>query len=123
MVVHIICRCVAGFDFADEDGWDSGDGSPRGNGFEDNASGTDFRAFSYFDISEYFGSRADKNTAPHFGVPISAFFAGASEGDCVQNGDVIVYLSRFSNDKSGGVIEQNTAAERGGGMNIHGKYF
>ena len=58
-----------------------------------------------------------------FGVAIAAIFTGAAEGDVLQDGDFVFDHGGFTDDDADAVIEEDGAAEAGGGVDIDGEAF
>ena len=51
-------------------------------------------------------------------MPIPRRFPGAAEGDLVQNRDIILNNGSFSDHHAGGMIEEDTAAQLSGRVDV-----
>src|SRR5690348_16792239 len=75
-----------------------------------------------FDVAEYFCARSNQYTAADLGMAVLVFLAGAAERDTMEDRDVVLDDSRFTAHKTGGVVEEDTAADPGGGIDVGLKY-
>src|SRR5262249_22769465 len=80
--------------------------------------GGDPRPMADFDISQNLGTRPDHHALTDFRMAVAGFFAGAAERHVVQHGNIVIDDGRFADDKPARVIEEDTAADLCGRMNI-----
>src|SRR6266496_5014968 len=69
------------------------------------------RAMADLDIAEDFGASPDHHAAANFWMPILVLLAGATERDAMQDRDVVVDHGGLAADESGGVVEEDAAAD------------
>ncbi len=102
---------------------DSHHGRVRRDAAEHDASRADFRALPDFDIPEDFRPRADQHSRAYFGMPVSRLLPRSSQGDIVKHRDIVLHDRGFADDHRSGVIDQDSLADSGGGMNIDREDF
>src|SRR3954471_4537600 len=71
-----------------------------------------------FDVAENLCPRSYQHTATDFGMTILVFLASTAERDTMQDRDVVLDHSGFTAHKAGGVIEEDTAADPGGRVDV-----
>ena len=106
---------------ADNPGRDAGNRNLWGNIFKDNAARPDTGSLPNFNIAENFCPGPDENALAHLWVAIAADLAGSPEGDLVQEGNMVLNDSRFADNNTGRVIEENTGPDAGCGVDINGE--
>src|SRR6202035_2783733 len=74
------------------------------------------------DIAENFRARPDQYAVADLGMAVLVFLAGAAKGDAVQDRDVVLDHSGLTADETGGVIEEDAAADHGGGIDVGLEY-
>src|SRR3954467_353446 len=74
------------------------------------------------DVAENYRARADQHAVADFGMAVLVLLAGAAKRDAVQNGNVIFDHSGLANHESGGVIEEDAAADFGGRIDVGLEY-
>lgn len=122
VLVHV--ECGVGFARgADDDGRYARHGGVGRYVGEDDGGCGDFGALADFDAAEDFGPGSDEDSGADDGVAVAVFFAGAAEGDFVEDGDVVFDDGGFSDDESGAVVEEDAAADAGGGVDVDGEGF
>jgi hypothetical protein len=70
------------------------------------------------DIAENFCASADHHAVADFRVTILMLLAGAAKGDVMQHGNVVLDHRSLADDKAGGVIKENAAADLCRRMNV-----
>src|SRR5450759_1288528 len=70
------------------------------------------------DIAENFRASPDQYAAADLGVAVLIFLAGPAQRDTVQDRDVVFDHSGLADDEAGGVIEEDTAADPGCGIDV-----
>ena len=103
---------------ADDFAGDADDGAVFGDGMDDNAAGADAGVVADVDIAEDLGTAADDNVVAEGGVALAGFFPGAAERDALIEKAVIPDLGGFADDDAHAVIDEETAADGGAGMNF-----
>ena len=63
------------------------------------------------DIAENFRARPDQHAVANLGMAILVLLAGAAERDAVQDRDVVLDHRGLAADETGGVIEEDAAAD------------
>lgn len=66
---------------------------------------------------------SDEDSGADDGVAVAVFFAGAAEGDFVEDGDVVFDDGGFADDESGAMVEEDAAADAGGWVDVDGEGF
>ena len=89
---------------------------------DDHGTGGDPGAMADLDIAEDLGAGADHDPSTDFWMAIARFLAGPTERDIVQDRNVVLNQRGFADDKSGGMVEKNAAADACGGVNIGLEY-
>jgi hypothetical protein len=102
---------------------DTGDSGSWWDGFEDDAACANFGTFADFDVPEDFGSRADQDSAAHFGVSVTALFACATESDGMEDGDIVFNDGSFTDDEACGMVEEQALAKCCCRVDVHSKSF
>src|SRR5258707_7401317 len=92
------------------------------HGLDHNGAGGDAGAMADFDIAENFRARSDQYAVADFGMAILVLLAGAAKRDAVQDRDVVFHHSGLADDEPGGVIEEDTAADPGRGVDVGLEY-
>lgn len=85
-----------------------------GDIFQNDGAGCDFGAGANGDAPQYFSPRADKNSGFHDGMAVPFFLARAAQRDFMQDGDVVPDDGGFPYHETGGVVQQDAAAESRG---------
>src|SRR5256885_3318904 len=80
--------------------------------------GRDPRAMANLDIAEDFGAGPDHHAVANFWMAVLVLLAGAAERDAVQDRDVVVDHGGLAADEAGGVVEEDAAADHGGGVDV-----
>src|SRR5256885_4481823 len=70
------------------------------------------------DMAENFGARPDHHAVANLGMAVLILLAGAAEGNAVQDRDVVLDHGRLAADKTGGVVEEDAAADAGGRVDV-----
>ena len=70
------------------------------------------------DIAENLGARSNHHAAADFRMAILILLPGAAERDAVQDRDVVVDHRGLADHKAGRMIEENAAADFGGGVDV-----
>ena len=70
------------------------------------------------DIAENFRAGADQHAAADLRMAIPVLLAGAAERHALQDRDVVVDHRGLADHEAGGVIEEDAAADRGGGIDV-----
>ena len=79
--------------------------------FQHHRARRDARAMSDLDIAENFRARADHHAVADLRMAVPVFLAGAAERHAMQDRDVVFDDGGLADDESGGVIEENAAAD------------
>src|ERR1700738_1243020 len=74
------------------------------------------------DIAENLRTRSDQYAVADLGMTILVFLAGAAKRDAVQDRDVVFDHGGLTAHESGGVIEEDAAADPGCGIDIGLEY-
>src|SRR5258708_33314779 len=74
------------------------------------------------DIAENFRARPDQHAVANFGMAVLVLLAGAAKRNAVQDRDVVFDHSGLADDEPGGVIEEDTAADPGRGVDVGLEY-
>ena len=80
-------------------------------------------AFAHLDASQHLGTCADEHAAAHHRVAVAYFLAGAAQGHLVEEGYIILDDGGLAHHETGAVVEQDTAADTRGGVNIDTEYL
>ena len=78
----------------------------------------DARAMADLDIAENFRAGADQHAAADLRMAVLVLLAGAAERHAVQDRDVVLDHRGLADDEAGGVIEEDAAADLGGGIDV-----
>ena len=84
-----------------------------GDIFQNDGAGCDFGAGANGDAPQYFSPRSDKNSGFHDGMAVPFFLARAAQRDFMQDGDVVPDDGGFPYHETGGVVQQDAAADGG----------
>ncbi len=90
---------------------------------ENDAAGADPGTDPDLDISEQLGAGTDQHPSADLRVSVAVFLPSAAQGDLVKDGNVVVHDRRFSDHHARRVVDQNTGADAGGGVNIDRKHL
>src|ERR1019366_3515127 len=74
------------------------------------------------DIAENFRARPDQHAVADLGMAVLVLLAGAAKRDAVQDRDVVFDHRGLTAHEPGGVIEEDTAADPGGGIDVGLEY-
>src|SRR5258708_1338063 len=74
------------------------------------------------DIAEDFRAPPDQNAVADFGMAVLVLLAGAAKGDAVQDRKVVCDHRGLADDESGGMIEEDTPADPGCGVDVGLEY-
>src|SRR5690606_7393206 len=80
--------------------------------------GTDLGALSDLNGSEDLSAGADDDAVMKGGVPLTGFLAGSSEGDPLEDRDVLTDLGRLSDDHTHTVVDEQSRTDGGAGVNL-----
>ena len=92
-----------------------------GDVLQDNGASTNLGAFADGDVAEDLRAGADEHARTDLRVTVATGLAGATQGDLVEEGDVVGDDAGLAGDEAGGVVEQDADAEAGRGMDIDGE--
>ena len=87
------------------------------------AAGTNFGATPDFDIAKNFGAGSDQDAVADFRVTVTFGLAGAAEGDVMQYRHIVFNHRCFAYDEAVTVIQQNTAPNACGRVDVDSKGF
>src|SRR5262249_28006037 len=90
-----------------------------GHGFEHHGARADARVFADFDVAQHLCTHREKHTAAHLWMAIPGLFAGSSEGDAMQHGDVVLNDGCLADDYTGRMIDHDPSAELCCRMNVY----
>src|ERR1700722_7542481 len=107
--------CRFAFDRA---GRDADDGGIRGNRVDHDGIGTDASIIAHGNGSEHLGSGADDDVVAHGRMAFATAGAGDAEGDLMIDIAVTGRLGVLADHDSHAVIDDESAPEFGGGMNL-----
>ena len=54
-------------------------------------------------------------------MPVPGVFPGSAQGDLMQHGDIVPHHRGFADDNGMGMVDEDAAADTGGGMDVHGE--
>src|SRR5882757_4144226 len=74
------------------------------------------------DIAENFRACSDQYAVADFGMAVLVLLTGAAKRNAVQDRDVVFDHSGLADDEAGGVIEEDTAADPGRGVDVGLEY-
>src|SRR6267143_554937 len=92
------------------------------HGLHHHGAGGNAGAMADLDIAENFRARSDQYAVADFGMAVLVLLAGAAKRNAVQDRDVVFDHSGLADDEAGGVIEEDTAADPGCGIDIGLEY-
>lgn len=121
-VVHLKGRFV-NYTFADHLGWDSYRCGVRGDRVKDYAACPYSSPFTDLYVAKYFGAGSDEYSLSYLGVTVAELLAGPAQGHLVEDGDIIFYNCGLTDDYTGGMVDEDTGADTGGGVDIYSKDF
>jgi hypothetical protein len=87
--------------------------------FHNNATGAHFGACANFNIADNRRIGTDKYAFPDLWMTITGYFSGASQGNTVENRNIVFNHCGFPDDESGGMVKHDAAADLSGGVDIH----
>src|SRR6185503_163671 len=70
------------------------------------------------DVAENFRARPDQHAAPDLRMTVLILLAGAAQRDAVQNRNIVVDHGGLAADEAGRVVEEDAAADFGGGIDV-----
>src|SRR5262249_17804138 len=116
-VVHRARRLWAA-GLADDLGRNTGDRGVVRHRLENDRSGGDPRAVADFDIAEDFRAGADQYAVTDFWMAIARLLAGPAERHLLQYRHVVLDQGGLAQDQAGGVIEEDSAPDAHGRLDI-----
>src|SRR5689334_24374798 len=88
------------------------------HGLDHDRAGSDARAMADLDVAENLCAGADQHAVTDFRMTVLVLLAGATERDAVQDRDVVLDHSGLAADKTGGVVEEDAAADARGRIDV-----
>src|SRR3954454_12687099 len=123
-VDHLIhgARRLGTAGFADDLGRHACDRHVVRHRFDHDRARRDARAMADLDIAEDLRAGADQDAVTDFRMTVLVLLAGAAERDAMQDRDVVLDKCRLTADETGGVIEEDAAADARGGVDVGLEY-
>ena len=109
----------AGVAVGDDVAGNADDGCIRRHVGDDDGASADGGVFAHFDRADELGSCAYLDVVLQGWVALLPLRAGAAEGDALVEVAVVADLRRFADDDAHAVIDEETLADRGAGVDLN----
>jgi hypothetical protein len=95
--------------------------APRRHIYQHHGSGSNLSPGTNFHVTKNGGPCSNQHAIPNLGVPVTHRLPGPAQGDVVEDGDVVADDGRLTDDDAGGVVEEDSLPDDGGGVDVNGE--